>query len=238
MRNLSWHLILCGASISLLGAPPLAAANHREDVAAKHIFIPTGFDDNDDVELVVDGVFNSSCYRLAQGSATIDREQRAIVLHPRAHFDAGACLAVFVPYTYTFELGKLAAGSWTVRTGDGLLSATLEVSEAQTSGPDNQLYAAIDNASVERRPDGQAQVVLEGQYTNTCMRWVGATIVNKNPQVIEVMPIVRVDQGEHCRDETFPFKGVAVPLPAMPSGRFLLHVRSMHGRSLNHVLSF
>ncbi len=224
-------------AIAASGASPAFADDRTVDVAAEHVFVPTGFDDNDDVEVVVDGVFSNSCYRMAKGEFTVDAARREIVLHPRARVDAAQCLPVLVPYTYVFELGKLPAGPFKIRTGDATIVKTLSVAEATTAGPDNELYAAIDNATVERLPGGKAQIILEGMYTNTCMRWTRADVIHNDAEVIEVLPVVRIDAGDNCHDQRFPFKGVAVELPSVPPGRFLLHVRSMHGRSVNRVFN-
>lgn len=234
---LVFYRTLSMVAFAALASTPARADDPVVDVQPQRVFVPTGFDDNDDVEIVVDGVFSNSCYRLVKGEATIDAERREVVLHPRARVASGMCLPILVPYTYVFEVGKLPAGLFTIRTGDAVADKTLSVAEATSAGPDDELYAAIDNATVEQRPDGKFQVVLEGTYTSTCMRWKGAQVVHKDPEVLEVMPVVQIVPGAGCRDVTYPFKGVAVPLPDVPPGRFLLHVRSMHGGSLNRVFN-
>ncbi len=206
-------------------------------VAAERVFVPTGFDDNDDVEVVVDGVFPDTCYHIVPGTFEVDVATGSVTLFPKARRSDALCLMLPVPYTYVFNLGKMPMGRFRVKTWDGAITRELPVAEAASGGPDNELYAAIDNATIERHPDGTMRVVLEGMYTNTCMGWDRTEVINANAEVFEILPIVKIADRADCRNEKFPFKGVSVILPNVPPGRFLAHVRAMHGGSVNRVFT-
>ncbi len=227
--------------VLLLTLPTLAVtatpawADEIVDVVAERVFVPTGFDDNDDVEIVVDGVFPDTCYHLAPGTFVVDAAGGSVTLFPKARRSDAMCLMLPVPYTYVFNIGKMPMGAFKVKTGT--LVKDLPVAEATSAGPDDELYAAVDNATISRHPDGSLRVVLEGTYTNTCMTWDRTEIVHLNPEVVEILPIVKIASRPDCRDEKFPFKGVSVVLPSVPPGRFLAHVRAMNGGSVNRVFT-
>jgi hypothetical protein len=224
-----------------LSSSSLATVALAEDtlvpVAADRVFVPTGFDDNDSVQVVVDGNLSNSCYKAAAGEFTIDTETHTILLTPMARVsDSAACLQVLVPYTYVYELGVLPRGDYSISVAGMDGSKRLSVAEATSAGPDDEFYAAIDNAYVAEFPSlGRRAVMLEGTYTNTCMRWVRADLKHVAPDVIEVLPVVAIVDNGNCVDMKFPFKGVSVDLPTLERGRYLLHVRAMNGSAVNRV---
>ena len=215
------------------------AANEIVDVSVNHVFAPTGFDDNDQAQVVVDGMFPNSCYQIAPSSFTIDQENWAIKVYPKAEVRDAVCMQVLVPFSQVIDLGVLPKGDWTIQTGDSEHTKALNIKEANNAGPDDELYAAIDNAFVTYDHEvGSDVVILEGRYTNSCMTWKKSQVIHEAPDVIEILPIVRIDLVEDCEDIEYAFKNVKVPLPnTLTSGRYLLHIRSMHGRAVNRVFS-
>lgn len=206
-------------------------------VQPDRIFTPTGFDDNDNAQVVVDGLLPNTCYKLTDGIQDIDYARRIITIEARAELADGACSDVLVPFTYEFNFGSLGQGDWLVRTEDGALEKKLHVAEASSAGPDDQMYASVDNAYVQDDgPQGYA-IVIEGTYSNTCMVWDKTQLIHKDPLVLEVLPIVKMQDRDDCQNRTIHFKGVKVRLPDISEGRFLLHVRSMSGRSVNRVFT-
>jgi hypothetical protein len=209
---------------------PLAELN------AEHVFVPSGFDDNDNAQVVVDGLMPTPCYHEAKGRVEFDPATKIFTLTPRARVDAGICIQIVAPYTTTFDLGVLPAGHYRIKVPGVEGLEPLEIAEAANAGPDNVLYAAIDNAYVMDVPaQNRSYVVLEGTYTSTCMRWDHTELVHKTANVIEVLPVVRVEERPDCAVTRFPFKGVEVALPRLEKGRYLLHVRGMNGSAKNSI---
>lgn len=227
-------------SVSLIQTiPTLAYGNPTTvDVVADHLFIPTGFDDNDTSEIVVAGILPNACYTTAKGTVRVDEANREITITPKARIAPGPCLQVVVPYSTVFELGILPMGSYKVKVAGSDLLKTMTINESTSAGPDDELYASVDNAYVSDIPaQNRRVIVIEGVYTNTCMRWDRTETIHKAADVIEVLPVIKMVDGSACAQVLTPFKGVAVDLPALKEGRYLLHVRSMNGTSLNRVFS-
>lgn len=227
----AFFLVVAGAGSALAREDALVA------VEADRIFTPTGFDDNDNVQVVVDGLLPSTCYSITDGEQVIDHQNRVITIEPRARVRDGACVDVLVPFSYEFNFGALAMGDWLIKTSDGRNEKKLRVEEASSAGPDEEIYASIDNAYVQNEGPQGNKIVLEGTYSNTCMVWNKTQLIHKDPLVIEILPTVRLEQRDNCENTTFPFKGVKIDLPGIAEGRFLLHVRSMHGRAVNRVFT-
>jgi hypothetical protein len=241
MRRL--HLFACGlssiavAALASLAAPTVARADDTlVSVAAERLFIPRGFDDNDSAQIVADGVFSSGCYKLAKGEFDVDLVTQRISLRVMARLSDSPCIQVVVPYTYVFELGVLPKGEYDVVVEGTDVTGKLNIAESTNAGPDDEMYAAIDNAYVMELPSlGKRQIMLEGVYTNTCMRWVRTEVKHIARDVLEVLPIVRIEPADGCQDLRFPFKGIAVDVPGLEKGRYLLHVRAMNGAAVNRV---
>ncbi len=233
---------IANIAVGLLGVFSFASPALADEIVtaeAQQLFVPTGFDDNDKAQVVVDGYYPNSCYRLEPSVLEVDLDKKLITIEAKARVVSGFCLQVLVPYSDVVELGILPRGQYTVRTSDLRLEKTLVVSESQSLGPDDTMYAPVDEAYVDYYPvQGKYYAVLNGRFTNTCMRWVKTQVVNANPEVIEVMPIIKLEEGENCREEVFPYKGMKVELPNLPTdGRYLLHVRSLNGTALNTVFN-
>lgn len=234
MRKEVLFIMLAGLTSAL---HPAVAGDQIVAVTADRIFTPTGFDDNDNAQVVVDGLLPNTCYQVTDGTQQIDHVNQIITIEARAILTDGDCVDVLVPYSHTFNFRELAQGEWQIRTTDGRLQKKLNIAEATSSGPDDQLYASVDNAYVIADGAQGYAIVIEGTYTNTCMVWVKTDLIHKDPLVMEILPIVRIEPRPDCESRTFPFKGVKIKLPDISEGRFLLHVRSMNGEAVNRVFT-
>jgi hypothetical protein len=147
----------------------LAMASPVVPVASSSLFVPRGFDDNDDIVVTLDGYLPSTCYEIAEPQVTMDGARRQIFVQTMAHVSPGPCAQVIVPFLTEVHLGRLPAGPYTVLTRDGTLRESLIVDPAPVSTQDNFLYAPIDSILVVKSATGYA-AVLDGRYTDTCLR--------------------------------------------------------------------
>lgn len=233
----AYSALVLGAVVLVSAAStPALADDALVSVGAERLFIPSGFDDNDSAQVVADGILSSGCYKLAKGEFDVDYDAHRISLRVMARVSDGPCIQVVVPFTYVFELGVLPKGEYDVSVEGTDVVGKLSVAESANAGPDDEMYAAIDNAYVMELPSlGKRQIMLEGVYTNTCMRWVRTEVKHVARDVLEVLPIVKIEAADGCQDLRFPFKGIAVEVPTLERGRYLLHVRAMNGTAVNRV---
>lgn len=207
-------------------------------VASTAMYVPAGFDDNDEVVVTLEGYLPSTCYQIANIEVTKDLATRQIVLQQMAYVVATTCSQIIIPFVTTVNLGRLPAGSYAVRTRDGQHRQTLVVDRAPAPWPDNYVYAPIESAGVGRLGGGYV-VVLNGRYTNTCLRMRDIRVLPTG-NTVQILPIMELlkseDFGKPCRKVELPFR-VTQNLPALKAGRYLVHVRSMNGRSVDTVFT-
>jgi hypothetical protein len=225
-------------------------------VAPDKVFAPTGFDDNDNAQIVLSGAFSNTCYKAGQVSATVDEITRQIRVKNEAYFfDSSWCLFVMVPWTQTVNLGTVPAGEYEVRfeqdePGEAVASSKFGVSAATHSGADNFLYALVDEVTLEHAEDKQNGgtqlrvnnekrhlLSIQGSLPSSCAKLKEVRVVRNQKDVFEVLPIVEVEQNRICQPVLRPFR-TTVDLGLDIQGEALVHVRSLNGQAVNRVLKF
>ena len=204
------------------------------------LFVPNGFDANDEIVVVLDGYLPNSCYRLTRPEINIDPATHVIKITQQARHFPGPCIVTLVPFTNIIHVGALDAGSYLVSTNKGILTKSLNVERdlgTGTYGPDDFLYAPVDAVSVSKSADGQLEAKIQGRFTNDCMEFKEVRVLTKG-RVIELLPILKdIAADGACRPIEQPFtKSVRLP-DDLVVGRNLVHVRSLNGSSINAVFS-
>lgn len=214
---------------------------HAEDfkivnISSNYLFAPVGFDDNDDVVVVVDGYMPDTCHRFLGSTATKDPVTGEISIRTQAKRFDGMCFDVIVPFTSVVSLGSMPTGNYTVTANAGALRAKVEVNKASAPGPDDYLYAAVDAARVQ--VNGPSHIVLEGRLTSTCLEFDRIDVFHHG-NTLEVLPILKLaplQSDTVCMPEEKAFIKT-VQMPELKPGRYLLHVRSLNGQSINTVFN-
>ena len=195
-------------------------------------YIPDGFDSNDEVQLVVEGVYSNTCSKPAGTRFTVQAATKTIQLSTYEYKYSGPCLDVLVPHDEVVSLGIVSEGSYQVVQSNGIPLGRLTVKAATKNTPDDYLYAPISQAYV-RNQNGQVALTLSGTFTNSCMR-LQKVISNVQGNVVTVQPIANLLAAGACTPGQFPFEQTVALSQARP-GRYLLHVRSLNGKSINNL---
>ena len=211
------------------------ASDNFVNVDVKTIFVPVGFDDNDEIVVVADGYLQSSCLKLTTPLVLPDVQTKKIVVQPRAKKMPGECQWDFrVPFTQVVTLSALPHGSYLITTEDGKVADRLEVKEAKVDSIDEGKYAPVDKVRVRVNEEGKFEAVIEGRFPDSCFR-VSEMKVEVTGKTIQLLPLMDRNPGTCPPEETaFTVKKV---LPDLSPGRYLLHVRSLNGQSLNDVFN-
>lgn len=155
----TFFLSLFGTGNSALAAfydPPRPVLR---TVPIEKLFVPSGFDDNDNAQIILYGTFPNTCYSVAPISGRVDVNGRTIIIRNVSYFRSGCwCASVDVPYNQVVELGILPAGHYEiiVENNAGIREAagTLEIHPAMreietgTPPPDDFLYALVQDAFI------------------------------------------------------------------------------------------
>jgi hypothetical protein len=220
------------------------------EVGVAHVFIPDlGFDDNDNVEAVLDGLLPNACYTLAE--TTVERfEGNLIRIRQFAYKKVeGVCLQeeglaefqkIPVPYSKEVSLGQLEYGDYNVIfSNQGMpLARAFNVAMAPVSTVDTMAYAPVTDTYISAAvgEGAPARAVLTGYLTSSCMNLREDFIIERHGDVVVILPQVEISSDTMCLFYIRPFERV-VDLGAFERGRYLLHVRSMNGKSVNRVFS-
>jgi hypothetical protein len=202
------------------------------------VFIPNGYDSNDNVEVILHGEFRNSCYRVGHAGAKLDLENHRITVFATAYEypDAGDCAQVITPFIQTVKLGVIPQGMYRVvyqnnpSVGDRLI-----VKETSTAAADDHFYAPVEFADIERNANGEPHLILYGSYPRMligCALFSEIRVMKDSSDLLVVMPILRTTEGEECQNVPARFKR-SIKLDRFVEGDGLLHVRVLSGNSFN-----
>lgn len=218
---------------------------HLVNTLPNRVFIPPGFDDNDNAQVVLKGNYPNTCFKTAPATAQVDRVAKKIVIQNQAYYNQSCwCLFVLVPYVQSVDIGILEAGSYSLFLEDKQKNlhpaGTLPVAIGTGPGQDDFLYAPIEDAFVNPTTSGAPSprtLTLTGTFTSDCMSIKEVRTFYRAQNVIEVLPMLDIKSGVACKDTSVPFQRV-VKLNVPWSGSTLIHVRSMNGKAINKVVEF
>ncbi len=232
--------------LALLATPLLAhspaaraddpVANGLVPVSVHAIFVPGGFDDNDESQVILDGYLPSTCYRLSHNTAALDAATGAIKVVQYARKFAEPCLPMRVPFTSEVRLGVLPHAAFKVNV-QGAAEANLTVTEALNGGPDDYLYAPVESAQVAYdSAAGNYVATISGRLTNSCLEWGEVKVLDQG-KVLVIQPILTMRDEQGCIATETPFERKVVLPGRLADGRHLLHVRSLNGKAVNAMFS-
>lgn len=227
-------LLLLLISSAIFAQPVIISA------PVEHLYVPTGFDSNDSVEVIVTGNFPNACYsrnnvEVKMMGDIIDIKVTSISPGKRLLTDR-ACPQMIVPFKEVVSIGNLQGGNYEVRVNQNSQSAiseTLAIAEASSNSVDDNIYAAIE--WVEKT--SKNEVILHGWRYSDCMVLDQVKIASNNKDTLSVLPIMKQIR-EYC-----PMKGMPVSYPvrydlgSLKMSKPLLHVRTMDGKSVNTIIN-
>lgn len=238
-----WVLTVLGAIIG--SGHAMADQPSQVTAPVAKVFVPQGFDDNDNVEVVVHGHFPSTCYKTGPASASLDEATGVITLDVKAYQYRGAmCAQVLVPFTQSIKVGTLASGTYRVEVLDRPTATipALVVGQATTSGADDHFYAPVAQVSLEADASGQYVLNAEGEYP---FFFVGCMVIRElrtylSPgNTLVVLPISELVDGPECAPQAMSKKfSVSTPVGALAADEYLIHVRVLNGESVNRFVDF
>lgn len=201
------------------------------------MYVPTGFDSNDNVQFVGEGRFRNTCYRPAPGSLKIDEATKTITVGPVAYEYSGFCLQLILPFQRVIDVGILKPGIWRVVEGvppSVTMLGEIQIARALTESADDYLYAPISQAYFQQQA-GWSSVLLSGEFASNCLKLDSVKVIIQK-EVIVLQPIAKLEPFLKCVEHTTHFSK-RVSLPNLKPGRYLLHVRSMNGNAINSLVN-
>ncbi len=224
-----------GAAFGQATTPPIMAEPTKIPAAYQTSYIPGGFDSNDSVEVVLEGRFSSSCWRPAEVEVAVDHDKKEIYVGPAAYlYPARLCAQMILPFDRVVSFGLLKPGAYKlIQATDGAELGSIPVAQSQTERPDDFLYAPVSQAFFKERST-YSEVTIAGSFPSSCMM-MDEVKVTIEPKVIVIQPIAKIEERLGCTDGSFPFQQ-KTKIEGIPSGRYLLHVRSMNAKAINSLV--
>lgn len=220
-------------SLLLLSTSAFAERESRT-IPLQKIFTPTGFDNNDNVEVVVYGHLPNLCYHTPTASAEINGN--SVTVTAKANYvEQTYCPEVTVPFSLTVTLGQLEADRYDVslRDVDQTQATELVVTEAPAESTDNFYYANVEKVYVSKN---NKTVRLAVRGLSSCLKYDRIGTMDNGVDVISLLPILEYNL-ELCEPEDKE-QILTWDVPEeWQSKTALLHVRSMNGLSRNVILN-
>ncbi len=232
MKNLSklvLMVVLMGIAVPSSNASDVPRLGK---VPVNEVFIPKGFDSNDNVEVVVSGILPNLCYKSPRGEVEINGKDVNISMKAiRSSESDGPCAEMVVPYLEAVNLGLLDRGWYNINV-DGLVAGSLYVNQSSSDAVDEKVYANVDYIEKDAFSN---RVVLKGYNPSDCFEFDRVESLDNGVNVHSVMPIMK-QVSEFCPRKMVPFE-IEWQVPVnLERPQVLLHVRSMNGHSVNSLV--
>jgi len=213
----------------------------KVEVDLQRIFIPkAGYDDNDRVEVVLQGELPHPCYTLTE--TEVEKVTPAAQAHEYRVRQMGwrrldgACAGKLphlpIPFQLTATLGRLAAGDYAVwfhGCNGEPQSKRFNVETSKGGSVDNYRYLRVDAIAAQPRyrRGEPVTITIEGTIPATCLELehdLEATLLD---DTILILPRL-ITNLEDCRMSERQVKATFV-LPGLQKGNYLIHVRTQGG---------
>lgn len=202
------------------------------------LYVPSGFDSDDNVQVVGEGYFRNACFSPAPPDVRVDHYTKTIQLNARAYVYQGACAQVtgpnvILPFTVEIDLGHLMPGVYQIVQGPlNEYMGQIKIAPAYRSNINDYFYAPVSEVTVHQI-GSVTEIQLSGFMLGSCLRLshVETTVENN---VIVVEPFAYAQPGEECLRGYFPFS--TTMRIYLPRGRYLLHVRAEKGEAINRMI--
>ena len=205
------------------------------DAPLEHLFIPKGFDNNDNIEVVVSGNFPSACY--ARNKVEVKVTDLIIYIKVTALFNDNrdyACEKIEVPFTESVTIGTLQAATYDVMV-NGALKEKLTVTESSSEAVDDFLYAQVDYVELGFTGGVNGDIFLVGR-TQDCLALDRIETISNGKDTLSVLPIMK-KVSENCTGARVHFSfPVNFEIQSYNYEKTLIFVRTLDGKSVHSMI--
>ncbi len=225
-----------------------AVANEIVEVPIEKVLVPSqGFDNNDQIQIVIHGNLPDTCHLLSNYKLERLSKGQIRIRQFAVRLSQGYCrptepipphFMLHIPFTTEIPLGQLPASPYQIIFKDpsgGARVRNFQVAAARSPSIDEYPYASVTDTSGAPiiKAGAPTSVEMHGILNSSCVQLKGVKAVKLN-DVFVVMPTVEINSKEMCLDVIRPWS-YKLELGALTEGHYLVHVRGMNGSSINHV---
>lgn len=252
MLMVGWAVMSISAAMAHADGTGVAVPSNTAEVEIPVTVLlapPVGYEDKNNIQVVLYGMLPNACYSI--GNYRVEKlGSNELAVHQFAYKEnQGLCaddsgipesMKMAVPFMVEVSVGQLPAGDYKFDyqvVGGTIGTRMLNVAKATAPTVDSLPYAAVSSASVPELVNGMkdVKVTLDGILNSTCTSLDSNVRVLHYKDVTVIEPLIKVKTGVICAQMIVPFQ-LPVNLGKMVPGRYLIHIRSMNGKSVNRVI--
>lgn len=207
-------------------------------IPVDHIYVPSGFDSNDNAEVIVTGILPDLCYKAPRSTLIIKDGKISVGIKAlRKNNGLAFCTLIRLPYTISVNIGVLDKGKYNLAVNEKTnfeLDGKLTIAEAQSNSVDDTIYANVEKVE---RPDNEKRTIqLKGYSPSDCFELKEIEVKDNGTDTYSILPKLK-QVREFCPKKMIPFTYEFELPERLKSDKVLLHVRVMDGRSVNAFFS-
>lgn len=217
---------------SLLYAGPIVV-----NAPVEQLFVPKGFDNNDNVEVMVTGNFPNTCYSRNKVEVKIhDEIVDVTVTALSTKEDNDVCENIQIPFMESVTIGNLQAGDYKIIVNKKL-SDKLNVETASSRSVDNHLYAQIQYIDLGFTGGLSGDAILVGRIQESCLALDTVKYISNGKNTLSILPVLK-KVSDDCSNTDKKYLEVPVKFQpkAFASEKVLLFVRTMDGKSVSTLV--
>lgn len=237
MNKLSFALATLSFSSLLLAQDPQIIASPVE-----HLFVPAGFDNNDNVEVIVTGSFPNPCYIRNKVDVEVngDRVLINVTALKKESNSLELCGPMSVPFKEEVTIGNLQGGDYEIIVNEKTEHekiGKLHVDVSSSSSVDDHLYPIVEYVELGFTGGLSGDATLIAKSPSDCVIFEKVEYISNNTDSISILPVMK-KISTNCNANK---KRLQIPVRFNPHGLrskdVLLFVRSIDGKSVNAIIN-
>ena len=207
-----------------------------------HLFVPRGFDNNDNLEVVVTGKFPNPCY--IKNKVEVEVLGNKVLINvtalKRDNNRAAICEPMTVPFKEDITVGNLQGGNYEVIVNEKTEYEQREklfVSTSTSNSVDDHLYPIVEYVELGFTGGMNGSAFLVAKSPSDCVVFDRVEYTTNNKDTISILPIMK-KVSQHCNENK---KRITIPikfnLRSLANKDVLLFVRSIEGKSVNSIIN-
>ncbi len=206
-----------------------------------HLYVPRGFDNNDNVEVVVTGRFPNPCY--IKNSVYVELRDDVILIEVSAlkkdNPNTAMCAPMEVPFKESITIGNLQGGQYKILVNQNTRyeqKANLEVAVSDSQSVDDHLYPIVEYVELGFTGGLSGDAIIIARSPSDCVVFDKLKYISNDNDTISILPIMKKISGDCNRRQ----KRLEIPIKFNPdsfrNSNILLFVRSIEGKSVHSIV--
>jgi hypothetical protein len=202
-----------------------------------HLYIPNGFDNNDNVELVVTGKFPNPCFTRNKVEVNVKGDLIKVEVTSLSSDDSRRtlCEDLKVPFSEVIPVGNLQAGDYRVIVNNSL-EGKLEVAVSGSASVDEHLYAQVEYIDLGFTGGLGGEALLVGNSLSPCLAFDRVEYTNNGKDTWSILPIMKKISSTCPEKKKRIHIPVKIDISKLKEKNLLLFVRSVDGKSVHSFI--